>query len=130
MPEPAIHDHAATHEPAVDDGAAPVVLTGSAVEKMKEVIRKENLSGETGVRFAVTGGGCSGFSYGMSFESEARADDSICEQDGIKIYIDAASLPYLAGTTVDYATSLHREGFKFLNPKASRTCGCGESFGV
>jgi iron-sulfur cluster assembly protein len=69
-------------------------------------------------------------SYGLSFETEARPDDVVLEQGGLRIYVDRESVPFLAGVTIDYVVGLHREGFKFVNPNAQRTCGCGESFGV
>jgi iron-sulfur cluster assembly protein len=69
-------------------------------------------------------------SYSVSFENQARPDDTIVEQRGLKLFIDRESAPYLDGVTIDYVVGLHREGFKFINPKAARTCGCGESFGV
>ena len=122
------HEHAQPAPPA--DSAEAVQLTAAAVERIKEAIQKENLGADYGVRFAVTGGGCSGLSYAMNFEREARADDRVLEFDGVRVFVDEASAPYLAGTTVDYVVGLHKEGFKFLNPKASRTCGCGESFAV
>lgn len=106
------------------------MLTDQAIEKMKTVMRQEKLATGTGIRVSVAGGGCSGMSYSMGFETEKRPDDTIYEQNGLEIYVDAASRPYLAGTVVDYVVSLHKEGFKFSNPNASRTCGCGESFGV
>jgi iron-sulfur cluster assembly protein len=126
------HEHAHAHAPEappVDTGEG-VQLTAAAVERIKEAIQKENLGAEFGVRFAVTGGGCSGLSYSMSFDREAREDDRVLQFDGVRVFVDEASAPYLAGTTVDYVVGLHKEGFKFLNPKASRTCGCGESFSV
>jgi len=66
----------------------------------------------------------------MGFENQARPDDTVLEQDGLKLFVDPHSVPYLAGVTIDYVVGLHKEGFKFENPKATRTCGCGESFGV
>ena len=126
------HPAAAPATPSSTDAATAegVQLTASAVERIKEAMQKENLGADFGVRFAVTGGGCSGLSYSMSFERDARDDDRVLEFDGVRVFVDEASAPYLAGTTVDYVVGLHKEGFKFLNPKASRTCGCGESFAV
>ena len=107
-----------------------IALTDLAVERFRSVIAQEKLGADYGVRIAVASGGCSGMSYSMSFENQARPDDTVIEQDGLKIFIDEQSSPYLQGVTIDYVVGLHKEGFKFLNPKASRTCGCGESFGV
>ena len=122
--------HAHAHDPAPPADAEPLQLTATAVERIKETLAKENLGAEFGIRLAVTGGGCSGMSYAMNFESEARPDDRVLEFDGVRVFVDEASAPYLAGTTVDYVVGLHKEGFKFVNPKATRTCGCGESFAV
>jgi iron-sulfur cluster assembly protein len=126
------HDHAHAHEsaPAPAAEGEGVQLTATAVERIKEAIAKENLGAGCGIRLAVAGGGCSGMSYAMSFESEARPDDRVLEFDGVRVFVDEASAPYLAGTTVDYVVGLHKEGFKFVNPRATRTCGCGESFAV
>jgi len=112
-------------------GAAPlVVLTEVAVERFRGVMRQEKLGADYGVRLSVSSGGCSGMSYAMGFENQARPDDTVLEQDGLKLFVDPQSVPYLAGVTIDYVVGLHKEGFKFENPKATRTCGCGESFGV
>jgi iron-sulfur cluster assembly protein len=113
-----------------ESGAAALSLTEIAAERFRRVMAQEKLGAEYGVRIAVSSGGCSGMSYSMSFENQARPDDTIVEQGGLKLFIDRESAPYLDGVTIDYVVGLHREGFKFVNPKATRTCGCGESFGV
>jgi iron-sulfur cluster assembly protein len=107
-----------------------IELTDLAVERFRAVMAEQKLGAEYGVRVSVSSGGCSGMSYSIGFETEARADDTVLEQDGLKLFVDRQSAPYLTGVTIDYVVGLHREGFKFLNPKAARTCGCGESFGV
>jgi iron-sulfur cluster assembly protein len=127
MSEPHVHPHPTEVAPS---GGEPLVLTDLAIEHFRSVLQKENLGPEFGIRIAVNSGGCSGMSYAMDFESEARPDDTVLEQGGLKVYVDAQSAPYLEGVTVDYVVSLTKEGFKFINPKATRTCGCGESFGV
>jgi iron-sulfur cluster assembly accessory protein len=111
-------------------GGAPLSLTGLAAERFRKVMEQEKLGADYGVRIAVLSGGCSGMSYSMSFENQARKDDTIVEQGGLKLFVDRESAPYLEGVTIDYVVGLHREGFKFINPKATRTCGCGDSFGV
>jgi len=121
------HVHA---DHALPTDGPPIVLTEVAVERFRSVMQQEKLGADYGVRLAVSSGGCSGMSYSMSFENQARADDTVLEQDGLKLFIDAESAPYLHGVTIDYVVGLHKEGFKFVNPKATRTCGCGESFGV
>lgn len=105
-------------------------LTDVAVDRFRKVMEQEGLGPDHGVRIAVNSGGCSGMSYSMSFESQARPDDTVIERDGLRLYVDRQSAPYLEGVTVDYVVGLHKEGFKFINPKATRTCGCGESFAV
>jgi len=123
------------HEPHVETLSQPPVsgvlqLTEVAVERFRKVMEQERLDAGYGVRIAVNSGGCSGMSYSIGFENEARADDTVVEQGGLKLFIDRQSAPHLEGVTIDYVVGLHKEGFKFLNPKATRTCGCGESFGV
>jgi iron-sulfur cluster assembly protein len=123
--------HAHVHDGVVTQPSGRLVeLTDLAIERFRAVMAQEKLGPDHGVRIAVASGGCSGMSYSMSFESQARPDDRVLEQDGLKLFIDAESAPYLDGVTIDYVVGLHREGFKFVNPKAARTCGCGESFGV
>ncbi len=104
-----------------------VTLTDKAAEMVKVAMAKEKVSG-FGLRVGVVGGGCSGFQYQMAFEEAPGSDDMILEQHGVRIFIDAISQEHLAGVTVDYVTGLHGAGFKFLNPNAARTCGCGSSF--
>lgn len=109
--------------------AAPIELTAKAVEMAKKALEKEGLSG-WGLRVGVVGGGCSGLSYNMNFEESPKADDLVFDIDGLKVFVDEMSVQYLKGMTIDYVTGLHGAGFKFLNPNASRTCGCGSSFAV
>jgi len=123
-----MHEH--VHGPSQPDAGGALQLTEVAVERFRRVMEQERLGADFGVRIAVNSGGCSGMSYSMSFESQARADDTVLEQGGLKLFVDRESAPYLEGVTVDYVVGLHKEGFKFINPKATRTCGCGESFGV
>src|SRR5262245_60564544 len=104
-------------------------LTPKAVEMAKGALAKAGLQGWS-LRVGVIGGGCSGFSYNMNFEEKANADDLVLEMDGLRVLVDETSLPYLKGMTIDYVTGLHGAGFKFLNPNATRTCGCGSSFAV
>ncbi|HEX4210862.1 MAG TPA: iron-sulfur cluster assembly accessory protein [Candidatus Binataceae bacterium] len=104
-----------------------VNLTPKAIEKVKQMLAKEGSSPDFGLRVGVTGGGCSGFQYSLSFDG-CKEDDVVKEFDGLKVYIDTISLPYIAGTTLDYVEGLHNAGFRFDNPRASRTCGCGSSF--
>ena len=107
--------------------ASPIALTAKAVEMVKDAIVREGLEGH-GIRVGVVGGGCSGFQYSMDFEKEPRPDDFTIEQDGVKLYVDPMSHMYLQGVTIDYVTGLQGAGFKFENPNAKSTCGCGSSF--
>jgi iron-sulfur cluster assembly accessory protein len=113
----------------VDHQASILALTPLASEMAKSAMEREGLK-DAGLRVAVVGGGCSGFQYTLSFEAAARADDTVLEQNGVRLFVDSTSLPYLRGMTIDYVTGLHGAGFKFVNPNATRTCGCGSSFAV
>jgi len=104
-----------------------VTLTPSAIDMVRKALAEEGLN-EHGLRIAVQGGGCSGLQYGLDFESSTRPGDTILSFDGLKVYIDMASAQFLKGTVIDYVTSLQGAGFKFTNPNAKRTCGCGSSF--
>ncbi len=106
---------------------SPVTLTPNAIAKVKEIMAQQNPV-PAGLRVGVVGGGCSGFSYSMSFENGAGAMDKTFDFDGLKVYIDATSLMYLQGATVDYVETLEGAGFKFDNPNVKSTCGCGSSF--
>ena len=103
-----------------------ITLTPGAIAKVKSILaeRKE----EMGLRIAVVGGGCSGFQYQMTLDKEPRVDDKILEMEGLKVYVDTKSLLYLNGTNVDYVDGMNGSGFKFDNPNAKASCGCGESF--
>ena len=102
-------------------------LTDKAAEKVIEIRDAEGLEGQ-GLRVRVLGGGCSGFSYDLFFEDETTELDQTFESHGIPIYIDMMSFQYLEGTEIDYVEGLQGAGFKFLNPQAKATCGCGSSF--
>ncbi len=104
------------------------MLTPKAVEMVKTVRQKEGRSPEFALRLGVAGGGCSGFSYTLNFDDQQKPDDLVMDYDGVRVLVDPASAEYLAGTTLDWVAGLHGAGFKFANPKAQRTCGCGESF--
>lgn len=102
-------------------------LTPKAGDKVREIREAEGL-GDQGLRVRVIGGGCSGFTYDLFFEDEVTDLDSRFESHGVPLYIDMMSLQYLQGTEIDYVEGLHGAGFKFVNPKAKSTCGCGSSF--
>lgn len=104
-----------------------IALTAKAGDKVREIREAEGL-GEQGLRVRVIGGGCSGFTYDLFFEDETTDTDSRFESEGIPLYVDMMSIQYLDGTMIDYVEGLHGAGFKFVNPKAKSTCGCGSSF--
>ncbi|MBI3805135.1 MAG: iron-sulfur cluster assembly accessory protein [Nitrospirae bacterium] len=105
----------------------PIALTPSAVTEVKGMIERKNL-GNAALRVGVQGGGCSGLSYTLNFETEITPHDLSFEVDGLRVIIDQKSALYLAGTTLDFSKELVGGGFKFNNPNATRSCGCGESF--
>ena len=115
--------------PEMKPKAAPISLTTSAVAKVKEIMAQQNPV-PAGLRVGVQGGGCSGFSYAMSFENSAGMMDKTFDMDGLKVYVDATSIMYLNGCIVDYVETLEGAGFKFENPNVKSTCGCGSSFSV
>ncbi len=104
-----------------------LTLTPTAVAKVKEIMGQQEPV-PAGLRMGVVGGGCSGFSYSMSFENAAGMMDKVLTFDGLKVFVDATSMMYLAGCTVDYVETLEGAGFKFENPNVKSTCGCGSSF--
>jgi iron-sulfur cluster assembly accessory protein len=109
--------------------AAPISLTPNAVTKVKEIMAQQNPT-PAGLRVGVVGGGCSGFSYSMSFENAAGMMDKVFDMGGLKVFVDATSVMYLDGCIVDYVETLEGAGFKFENPNVKSTCGCGSSFSV
>ncbi len=114
--------------PQIQDGPA-LSLSDLAVEKVKETMAKEGMA-EGGLRVSVVGGGCSGFQYSLGVDAAPREDDIIVEQRGVRLFVDPTSLQYVHGTMLDYVNGLHGAGFRFVNPNATRTCGCGSSFSV
>jgi iron-sulfur cluster assembly accessory protein len=109
-------------------GAMPGVnLTPKALEAVRQMSAKEALGAGHGLRIAVVGGGCSGFQYSLNFDAK-KDGDTVTELEGVTVLVDEISLPYIAGTTLDYVEGLHNAGFRFDNPRATRTCGCGSSF--
>jgi len=106
-----------------------VQLTETAVGKVREILDTQDPK-PAGLRIAVVGGGCSGFSYSMAFENTPNMLDKTYSFDGLKVFIDQASLLYLDGAEVDYVETMEGSGFKFNNPNVKNTCGCGSSFSV
>jgi iron-sulfur cluster assembly accessory protein len=121
---------ATTSTPSVETTPkTPVTLTPTAVSKVKEIMAQQNPL-PAGLRIGVVGGGCSGFSYSMSFENGAGVMDKVYTFDELKVFVDATSAMYLNGCVVDYVETLEAAGFKFENPNVKSTCGCGSSFNV
>lgn len=115
--------------------AAPpdgLLLTDVAVAQIRVAMGKQGLSPEQGaaLRLGVKGGGCSGMSYSMSFDTVQRESDRVFEFGGVRVLIDPKSFVYLHGMTLDYEATLIRQGFNFINPNSTKSCGCGSSFSV
>ncbi|MFE8071390.1 iron-sulfur cluster insertion protein ErpA [Marinobacteraceae bacterium S3BR75-40.1] len=109
--------------------ASPLFFTDSAAAKVRELIDEEG-NPDLKLRVFVTGGGCSGFQYGFSFDEEQAEDDTVIEKDGVSLLVDPMSYQYLVGATVDYQEGLQGAQFTVNNPNASTTCGCGSSFSI
>ena len=108
---------------------AKVHVSERAAKKILALLAKEGVSSDKGgLRVGVQGGGCSGLSYAMRLDTQARDRDRVFEEFGARIFVDPKSFLYLNGTTLDYEETLMRQGFVFVNPQATRNCGCGSSF--
>lgn len=107
----------------------PVHLSDAAVNKVKALLQEEQ-NHDLNLRVYITGGGCAGFSYGFKFDEVTKEDDTVVERDGVKMLVDALSIQYLMGATVDYTEGLQGARFTVDNPGATSTCGCGSSFSV
>ena len=110
--------------------ATEISLTEKALTEIKRIMSENQVPESYGVRVGVKGGGCSGFTYTLGFDGEAKEGDTIIEDNEVKLFIDGKSLFYLSGTELDFSDGLNGKGFVFSNPNATKTCGCGESFGV
>ncbi|MFN3883862.1 MAG: iron-sulfur cluster insertion protein ErpA [Rhodocyclaceae bacterium] len=107
----------------------PLIFTDSAANKVKELILEEG-NPELKLRVFVTGGGCSGFQYGFTFDEVINEDDTVMEKNGVTLLIDPMSFQYLVGAEIDYSEGLQGSQFVIKNPNATSTCGCGSSFSV
>jgi iron-sulfur cluster assembly protein len=107
-----------------------ISVTDKAKEKISELLKEAGRTEQHNVRVSVKGGGCSGLMYDLDFDDKINTADQVFEDKGVKILVDKKSLLYLLGTTLDFSDGLNGKGFQFINPNASRTCGCGESFAV
>lgn len=108
---------------------SPIVFSASAANKVSELILEED-NPSLKLRVFVSGGGCSGFQYGFSFDETAGEDDTVVEKGGVSLLIDPMSFQYLVGAEIDYEEGLEGARFVIRNPNATSTCGCGESFNV
>ncbi len=106
-----------------------ISITDSAVAKIVDLFAEEN-NPNVKLRTFVQGGGCSGFQYGFTFDEEVNEDDFVIEKQGVKILVDAMSMQYLTGATIDYREDLMGASFSIKNPNAETTCGCGSSFSI
>jgi iron-sulfur cluster assembly protein len=111
----------------VSPEAFGVELTDAAVQQIKRLLARDKREGQ-GLRISVSDGGCSGFSYKLDFDNEERAGDTVLRFADLNVYVDQHSLGYLKGTVIDFDSGLYGGGFKFSNPNATATCGCGTSF--
>ena len=113
----------------LDAAEAPMIFTSAAAGKVTELIAEEG-NAALKLRVYISGGGCSGFQYGFTFDEECAEDDLAIERDGVYLLVDPLSLQYLAGAEIDYSESLTGAQFVIRNPNAKTTCGCGSSFAV
>ncbi len=119
---------AAPQAPGLQAGQG-LQVTERAIKRIRIAMAKEGISPEEGgLRLGVTGGGCSGLSYAIKFDTRPRERDRVYDFDGVRVFVDPKSFLYLHGMTLDYEESLMRQGFNFINPNSSRSCGCGSSF--
>jgi iron-sulfur cluster assembly protein len=105
-------------------------VTEKAAKKIRELLSKQGVSARGGLRLGVQGGGCSGLTYAMRLDIEARDRDKVIEENGARVFVDPKSYIYLEEVTLDYEETLMRQGFIFQNPRATHSCGCGTSFTV
>ena len=106
-----------------------IEITDRAVDEIRRLKEKEGIDAG-GLRVGIKGGGCSGLSYNLGFDSEARKGDKVFEREDVRLFCDLKSYIYLNNTLLDYDSGLMGKGFQFLNPNAKNTCGCGESFSI
>lgn len=107
-----------------------IQLTERAAHEVRRIVSEQKLPDATALRVGVKGGGCSGFSYTLGFDDQVSETDQVYEVDGVRVVCDPKSFLYLNGTQIDFEDNLMGRGFKFGNPNAAKSCGCGESFSV
>jgi iron-sulfur cluster assembly protein len=120
-----------TQAPAKQTHGDGLDVTASAVKRIRAILAKESIPvAEGGLRLGVKGGGCSGMSYSVGFDTKPRERDNIFEFGGVRVFVDPKSFVYLKGMKLDYEETLMRQGFNFINPNSTKSCGCGTSFSV
>ena len=107
-----------------------IKITEKARNEILRIMQSNNIPENFGLRVGVKGGGCSGLTYALNFDENNKEGDTIVESEKVKLFVDGKSLFYLMGTQLDFSDGLNGKGFLFNNPNATKTCGCGESFGV
>ncbi|WP_186754823.1 HesB/IscA family protein [Echinicola salinicaeni] len=107
-----------------------IIVSDNAKQQIQKLKQEEGRKDNENIRVSVKGGGCSGLMYDLGFDENISDSDQVFEDKGVKIIVDKKSLLYLAGTTLEFTDGLNGKGFQFVNPNASRTCGCGESFSI
>ena len=107
-----------------------IYISEKAKEKVTKLRQETGLGNDYFLRVSVVGGGCSGLSYKLDFDNESQPNDQVFEDNGVKLVTDLKSFLYLCDTTLDFSDGLNGKGFHFVNPNASRSCGCGDSFAV
>ncbi|HML10365.1 MAG TPA: iron-sulfur cluster insertion protein ErpA [Stellaceae bacterium] len=113
----------------IETAERSITLTASAAKRIT-FLREQEQVGQANLRIAVSGGGCSGFQYGLSFDDQTNPDDRVFERDGVGVVIDEVSLDLLAGAEVDFVEDLMGAAFRINNPNAASSCGCGNSFSI
>ncbi len=114
----------------VIDSSSSISITENAIKQVSIIMEENNIPNHQSLRVSVKGGGCSGFTYQLGFDDEQKDGDTTIELENIKVVVDGKSLFYLSGTELDFSSGLNGKGFVFSNPNATKTCGCGDSFGV
>ena len=114
----------------IAETAERVLITPRAAQEIRKIKSDNKIPELNALRLGIKGGGCSGMSYVLAFDEKPRQGDNVFEIEGLTVYVDPKSLFYLSGTTLDFSEGLNGKGFVFNNPQATRTCGCGQSFGV
>jgi len=114
-------------QPEIND---EVIITSRAVEEVRKIKVENNIPESYALRLGVKGGGCSGMSYVLAYDEKPREGDKVFEIEGLTVHVDPKSLSYLSGITLDFNDGLSGRGFVFNNPQATKSCGCGHSFGV